>query len=160
MYDDGIGLDNHWSTFAVVNHTTTMTSLAFEYLATNDKCITFLHTCPGLVRTDIFARLTPPEGSSFLWRVALASIRGVVAVAMLLIGISIEESGERHAFHLTNDTHTPGVWLIDPSSELVFAPLALSDTVNVDGRRKSGSTPSRSSRKPSQWEMKVCLDKS
>ncbi|KAF1348991.1 hypothetical protein BDV97DRAFT_415034 [Delphinella strobiligena] len=119
MYDDGIGLDNHWSTFAVVNHTTTMTSLAFEYLATNDKCITFLHTCPGLVRTDIFARLTPPEGSSFLWRVALASIRGVVAVAMLLIGISIEESGERHAFHLTNDTHTPGVWLIDPSSELV-----------------------------------------
>lgn len=125
MYDNDVGLDNHWSTIAVVNHTTTMTSLAFEYLAANDKCITFLHACPGLVRTDIFARLTPPEGSTFLWRVALASIRGVVAVAMLLIGMSVEESGERHASHLTSDTYRPGVWLIDPSSELVPVPLAL-----------------------------------
>jgi hypothetical protein len=36
MRDDDVGLERHWSTLAVVTHTTTMTSLAFKHLAEND----------------------------------------------------------------------------------------------------------------------------
>ena len=67
MVNDDLGLDTKWSPISVVNHTSTMTSLAFEHLANNDrdndKKIAYLHASPGFVRTTIFSRLTPPESS-------------------------------------------------------------------------------------------------
>ncbi|KAF4219099.1 hypothetical protein CNMCM8980_010048 [Aspergillus fumigatiaffinis] len=117
MHDEDIGLEQHWSPLAVVNHTTTMTSLAFEHLAENAKQITFLHAFPGWVRTDIFARLTAPESSGVAWRVTLAAIRGLVAVVMLIFGMSAEDSGERQAFHLTSNRYSPGAWRISPKSD-------------------------------------------
>ena len=47
MRDEDIGLEQHWYPLAVINHTTTMTSLAFEHLAENDNRITFLHAFPS-----------------------------------------------------------------------------------------------------------------
>ncbi|KAG2000847.1 hypothetical protein GB937_010766 [Aspergillus fischeri] len=125
MHDEDIGLEQHWSPLAVVNHSTTMTSLAFEHLAENDKQITFLHAFPGWVRTDIFARLTAPESSGVAWRVTLAAIRGLVAVVMLIFGMSAEDSGERQAFHLTSDRYSPGAWRISPKSDQISAPGVL-----------------------------------
>ena len=125
MRDEDIGLEQHWAPRGVINHTTTMTSLAFEYLAENDKRIAFLHAFPGWVKTDIFARLTAPESSGVAWRVTLASIRSLVAVVMLIFGMSAEASGERQAFHLTSDTYGPGAWRIGSLSEQVSAPGVL-----------------------------------
>ncbi|MCJ1454548.1 hypothetical protein MMC28_004901 [Mycoblastus sanguinarius] len=125
MRDEDIGLEQHWSTRGVIDHTTTMTSLAFEYLAENDKQITFLHAFPGWVRTDIFARLTAPESSGVGWRVTLALIRGLVATIMLIFGMSVEDSGERQAFHLTSDRYGPGAWRIGYLSDQVSAPGVL-----------------------------------
>ncbi|MCJ1248159.1 hypothetical protein MMC30_005376 [Trapelia coarctata] len=125
MRDEDIGLEQHWAPRAVINHTTTMTSLALEHLAENDKRITFLHAFPGLVRTDIFARLTAPESSGVRWRLLLAIIRGLVAVVVLLFGVSAEDSGERQAFHLTSDRYSPGAWRIGSSSDQVSAPGVL-----------------------------------
>ena len=125
LHEQDIGLDQRWSPITVVNHTTTMTSLAFEHLAEKNKRIAFLHSYPGLVRTDIFARLTPPESSGIVWRVTLASIRGLVAMVMLCVGMPVEECGDRQAFLLTTDRYGPGAWRINSSSEQVCAPGVL-----------------------------------
>ena len=125
IHEQDIGLNERWSPISVVNHTTTMTTLAFEHLAEENKRIAFLHSYPGLVKTDIFARLTPPESSGLLWRVTLASIRGFVATVMLCIGMEVKECGERQAFHLTTDRYGPGTWRINSSSEPVSAPGVL-----------------------------------
>ena len=121
MRDEDVGLEQHWSATTIINHTTTMTSLAFEYLAENDKHIVFMHAFPGWVRTDIFARLTAPESCGVAWKVALALIRGLVAIIMRLFAVSVQDSGERQAFHLTSDRYGPGAWRIDDQSEQVLA---------------------------------------
>ena len=125
LHEQDLGLHEHWSPISVINHTTIMTTLAFEHLADNNSRFAFLHSAPGLVKTDIFARLTPPESSGWLWKVTLASIRALAAVVMLCVGMEVEESGERQAFHLTADRYGPGMWRIDPSSEPVSAPGVL-----------------------------------
>ena len=125
MRDDDLGLEQHWSTINIINHTTTMMSLAFEYLAENDKGITFMHAYPGWVKTDIFARLTAPESSGVTWRVTLALIRGLVTVIMMLFAMSTEDSGERQAFQLTSDRYSTGAWRIDDKSDEISAPGVL-----------------------------------
>ena len=125
LHEQDIGLEQRWSPIAVVNHTTTMTTLAFEHLAEENKRVGFLHSYPGLVKTDIFARLTPPESSGIVWRVILATIRGIIAVVMLCVGMEVEECGERQAFLLTTDRYGPGAWRINSSSERVFTPGVL-----------------------------------
>ena len=125
LHEQDLGLDERWSPISVINHTTTMTTLAFEHLAEENRQLALLHSAPGLVKTDIFARLTPPELSGLLWRVTLASIRGLVAVVMLCVGMEVGESGQRQAFHLTTDKYGLGMWRIDPSSEPVSAPGVL-----------------------------------
>ena len=125
LHEQDLGLDKRWSSISVINHTTTMTTLAFEHLAERNRRIAFLHSAPGLVKTDIFARLTPPESSGLLWRVTLASIRGLAAMVMLCFGMEVKECGERQAFNLTTDRYGPGMWRINPSSEPVSAPGVL-----------------------------------
>ena len=125
LHEQDIGLDQQWSPIAVVNHTTTMTSLAFEHLAEKNERVTFLHSYPGLVRTDIFARLTPPESSGLVWRVTLACICGLVAMVMLCVGMPVEECGERQAFLLMTDRYGPGAWRINSSSEQISVPGVL-----------------------------------
>ena len=125
MRDDDIGLEQHWSRSTIINHTITMTTLAFEYLAENEKRITFMHASPGLVKTDIFARLTAPESSGVAWSVTLALIRGLTTVIMMLFAISAEDSGKRQAFQLTSERYGPGAWRINHRSEQITAPGVL-----------------------------------
>ena len=122
---EDVGLQQHWSTFNAVNHTTTMMTLALEHLAKADQQITFMHAAPGIVKTDIFAKLEAPKSSSLLWRALLVIARGLAALAMLIIGMSAEECGERQVFYLTNSTFTPGAWCISASSDIVSGPKIL-----------------------------------
>ena len=125
IHEQDLGLDEHWSPISVINHTTTMMTLAFEHLAKENPRFAFVHSCPGLVKTNIFARLIAPESSGLVWRVTLVLIRGLVAMVMLCFGMEVEECGERQAFHLTTDRYGPGMWRINPSSEPVSAPGVL-----------------------------------
>ncbi|KAJ4421165.1 hypothetical protein N0V82_003930 [Gnomoniopsis sp. IMI 355080] len=120
--DLGLEKQGNWSTTTVINHTTTNMSLVLGSLAEDpsNKNVTFIHAFPGLVRTDIFAKLRAPESSSYLWWIGLACIRNVIAFLMVVQGISPEDSGQRHAFHSTSDAFTPGtLHLVDESSEEV-----------------------------------------
>ncbi|KAL2152116.1 hypothetical protein VTH82DRAFT_5300 [Thermothelomyces myriococcoides] len=100
--DPGLEEARNWSARAAMQHTTTLTSLGLEHLARQHRDVVFLHAFPGLVRTDIFARLEAPPGSGWLWKlVVLLVSRGATAL-MWLRGITPEESGERQAWHLTS----------------------------------------------------------
>lgn len=68
LIEENIELDKRWTITAVVNHTTVCTSLAFDYLATNDsqKHITFIHGTPGFVSTDTMRTSWPSMKDSVL----------------------------------------------------------------------------------------------
>lgn len=124
IIEEDLGLEKpaNWSTTTVVNHTTTNMSLALGFLAEDpsNKHLALMHAFPGLVRTEIFSKLKAPESSSVFWWITLACIRNVIGFLMMVQGISPNDSGERHAFHLTSDAFAPGsLHLIDESSEEV-----------------------------------------
>lgn len=119
MFDDDIGLEKRWSADAVINHTTTMTSLALEHLAKDDERITFLHVFPGLVNSGNFIRVTAGESAGVVWRVMLSVFCRMITAVQLIFGITPEECGERQAYHLTSEQFGLGAWRIDNSSEVV-----------------------------------------
>ena len=122
-----LGLDNKWTLFGVINHTTTMMTLALEYLGEQkeNERMCFIHCYPGFVSTNFFARLTPPDSASVLWRTTLAGIRGFVATLMSLFAMSPEQCGERQSYLLTSDKFGPGAWRINSSDEEVAFPGVL-----------------------------------
>jgi hypothetical protein len=68
--DEYIGRRWHQqSIVSVIDHSTTYTSLAFDYLATNDtqKKITFVDTTPGLAYTGTPNKRGPPMDDGLLW---------------------------------------------------------------------------------------------
>jgi NAD(P)-dependent dehydrogenase (short-subunit alcohol dehydrogenase family) len=122
MCDEDIGLENlqNYSWSAAVNHIATMMTLSFEYLAENDKNITFLHGFPGLVRTEIFSRLTPAEDSGILGRFVFTIMKSLAWTMQWLLGMSVLDCGARQAFILTSDEYGPGeVWRVNEKSEAV-----------------------------------------
>jgi hypothetical protein len=118
LREDDLGLVHKWSPFAVIGQSTTMMTLAFDYLAAENKSITFVHAFPGLVRTNI-SNMVAPAGSGIMRRVYVAVVRSVVGMLTFLLGITPEASGERHAYLLTSPMFGPGVWLVDDKSEVV-----------------------------------------
>ncbi|KAK5997602.1 Oxidoreductase lepF [Cladobotryum mycophilum] len=117
LADDDLGLERNWSALTVINHATTMTSLAFEHLAPKEEKMTLIHVYPGWVRTDNFSHLTAPEDSGLLWRSFLWFIRNLAGTLALLFGVSAKECGQRQAFHLISDRFGPGAWRLDHVSE-------------------------------------------
>lgn len=70
--EDNINLDAKWGIVPVVNHTTLLNSLSFDYLAANDAQIlniVFLHATPGFVNTSTpcTAGHFPPKSEGSLW---------------------------------------------------------------------------------------------
>ncbi|KAI1772908.1 hypothetical protein F4818DRAFT_128194 [Hypoxylon cercidicola] len=123
--EQDIGLEQKWSIFAVVKHTTLMTSLAFDHLAASNDQITFMHNYPSLVKSDNLRRFNAPKSSSFLWRIVLATVKSLMGFLRFCIGMSPKESGERQAFHLTSTKYTPGSWRIGSKSDIVPVNKAL-----------------------------------
>ncbi|ROW00363.1 hypothetical protein VMCG_07240 [Cytospora schulzeri] len=121
--EDDINLDKKWGIRALVNHTTLLTSLAFDYLAEHDaqKHIVFLHATPGFVNTNTprTAEHLPSKKDGLLWWAFLSVMQIVSGWVIRYFGMNIRESGERHAFHLTSDTYQPGSWRIDSQSDVV-----------------------------------------
>jgi hypothetical protein len=118
--ESDIGLEKKWGIVAVVNHTTVLTSLAFDYLAANDdkKHITFIHATPGFVHTDT-ARTAFPSKKNGWWYWALVSAFQIVSGWIIrFFGLPAEVSGQRHAYHLTSDNFQPGSWRVDRHSEI------------------------------------------
>jgi NAD(P)-dependent dehydrogenase (short-subunit alcohol dehydrogenase family) len=128
MRDDDIGLENpdHYTWQGAIVHHATMTSLAFGYLAENDKKITFMHVFPGLVSTRLFSRVAAPSTSGQLARTLTALFAGFGSLLVWLLGVSALDCGARQAFLLTNDKYGPGALRIGDKSELVTAPGVLS----------------------------------
>jgi len=144
MNDEDLGLEKNCTTRAIMAHTITMNSLAFEHLAKNDKAITFLHAAPGLVKTEIFSGLPVPVSTGVLRRVVLVLIQRLLWLLQLVLGVSPEESGERQAFNLTSDRYGPGAWRISQLSE-----EALGGEVMEQYRERAG--PER------VWEHTMCV---
>ncbi|KAK3364591.1 hypothetical protein B0T25DRAFT_530588 [Lasiosphaeria hispida] len=119
LIEDDLGLVTRWTPTAVIAQTTTLTTLAFEHLASQHKDITFLHVYPGLVRTGIFSNLVAPQGAGVWERVKLALLRGVFGVLAWVLGANPEVAGERCAYVLTSPTYGPGVWLVNEVGDLV-----------------------------------------
>jgi len=55
------GLERNYTIINVVNHTTTMHTLAFEHLAKSNPSVSFIHAYPGWVRTDILGKRLHPQ---------------------------------------------------------------------------------------------------
>jgi len=122
LLETDFGLAQNWSFTALLNHTVTMTSLAFSYLSQDpsNKDITFLHSAPGLVKTEIFSKLQAPEGSRLLWRVLLPVIKGAAGLMYwMMMAVSVEESGERQALLLVSEEFEPGALRVDQACEVV-----------------------------------------
>jgi hypothetical protein len=118
MDDDDLGLEKKWSMLGVVGHSTTMTTLAFEYLASlqENRNVTLLHSYPGWVRTDNFSRLSS-KSASLVWAFFLRCISGIIHLLVLSFGISAYDCGQRQVFYLTSTRYGPGVWRINHLSE-------------------------------------------
>lgn len=116
-----IGLTENWGIAAVVNHTTMCTSLAFDYLASNDdqKHITFLYVTPGFVSTDT-PRTVYPSKEKGLVQWALTSLFQIISGWIIKhFGMATKESGERHAYELKSDHFVPGSWRVSRLNEVV-----------------------------------------
>ena len=110
----------------MINQSTTMMSLMFERFSSQNQQMTFMHAYPGLVKTEIISGMTPLPGASIWNRIMLASLRGLMAVLTLIVGIEAEDCGARQAFYMTGDKFGSGhAWRIDDKSEAVTAPGAL-----------------------------------
>jgi hypothetical protein len=123
LLETDLGLQENWSFAGVLNHTVTMTSLAFSHLSREEdnKDITFLHSAPGLVKTTIFERLQAPEGSGWMWRVMLPVIKMMAGAMYWITAVDVEESGERQSFLLLSEEFDPGPWRVDQWCEVVSA---------------------------------------
>jgi hypothetical protein len=120
MIENDIGLENpqNFGPRIAIVHTTTMMTLALEHLALNDKRITFIHSFPGLVATDIFSRLKAPESFGIIGRILVKVVGRFVGTLQWLFGMSTADSGARQAFILTNAEFGPGeAWRIDDKCE-------------------------------------------
>ncbi|KAK7697591.1 hypothetical protein SLS64_013410 [Diaporthe eres] len=122
--EEDLNLDKQWGIRAVVNHTTLLTSLSFDYLAAQSPQghIAFLHATPGFVNTNTprtKEHLPSREKVGFLQWAFISFVQVVSGWVIRYFGMNIKESGERHAFHLTSDRFEPGSWRLDRHSEVV-----------------------------------------
>lgn len=99
LVEDDLDLKNNYGLSNCANHSATMTSLSFEYLAQKYPDTSFVHAYPGLVKTAIFSK-------GFSWWVAIL-MTWVVGPLLTPFAVSIEEVGERQLFHATSARYPP-----------------------------------------------------
>ncbi|EPS43647.1 hypothetical protein H072_2371 [Dactylellina haptotyla CBS 200.50] len=78
---------------------TTITTVAFDYLAKENPDVSFIHAFAGFVKT---------EGQNFPGVMSMV-IRTAMYVAGWLFLVPEEESGERNLFYSTSDIYPPGL---------------------------------------------------
>ncbi|KAE8375464.1 hypothetical protein BDV26DRAFT_283453 [Aspergillus bertholletiae] len=89
-----LDLKHNFSLLNAYKHSITMTSLSMEHLATTHPAVSFIHVYPGLVGTNIYTNSFPAPISTFynygMWPF------------MWPFSVNLNESGERHLFHLSS----------------------------------------------------------
>ncbi|KAK4209129.1 hypothetical protein QBC37DRAFT_295171 [Rhypophila decipiens] len=129
--EDDVGLQNSWSIISLVNHSTLLTSLAFDHLAATApgaREITFIHATPGFVNTGT-ARTRYPSRQKDGWLkwLLLTICQNVSGCIIVYFGMSIKEAGERQAYYLTCDQYTSGSWRTNKHNDLQPDSAALKD---------------------------------
>ena len=122
MVEHDLGLQNpeNYSWTAALDNWSTMMTLSFEYLAANEKSMTFMHSFPGLVRTENFNRMasSAPASVGSLGRFLVALAARFAFTMQWLLGVSALDSGASAAFLLCSDRYGPGeCWRIDQKNE-------------------------------------------
>jgi NAD(P)-dependent dehydrogenase (short-subunit alcohol dehydrogenase family) len=106
LFTQDLSLQQNYSFLNVIDQTTTMHTLTFERLATENPSISFLHSYPGLVQTEIVQNAWLSEtGRSPRWLVSLVS--WMLRLVFLLIATTVDECGERQAFLATSLRFSP-----------------------------------------------------
>jgi NAD(P)-dependent dehydrogenase (short-subunit alcohol dehydrogenase family) len=100
-----------YSLRAAANHTTSMTTLAFEHLANDpaNKGIAFVHSNPGAVDTNIMRD----------FGTIMQKVRAISSVLLKPTGwvMEFDECGERHVWLGSSDKIASGMSLTGPKSE-------------------------------------------
>lgn len=94
---EDLSLKENYTMRNCANHAITMTSLAMDELAQAHPSVSFIHTYPGVVNTD----LTRDMGT-----VAHAAAKVILSLSSPWI-VPFQESGERHLYLATNGKFGP-----------------------------------------------------
>lgn len=81
-----------------------------------------MHATPGFVNTNTprtKEHLPSREKIGLIKWLVLSLVQIVSGWVIRYFGMNIEESGERHAFHLTSDSFEPGSWRLDRDSNII-----------------------------------------
>jgi hypothetical protein len=121
-----LSLKTTYSLRACANHATTMNSLAVHTLSTDNPGVTFIHSAPGGVQTNLSRGLgkwgqMAVDNTAFLWR---------------RWAVPVQESGERHLWAATSEsTANGGAVLIGSDSSIKTS--ALVKKMMEDGTEKA-----------------------
>ncbi|KAM7215917.1 hypothetical protein V8F06_008675 [Rhypophila decipiens] len=124
--EDDVGLSKSWSIISLVNHSTLLTSLAFDHLTETaagageapEGKITFIHATPGFVNTGTPRTSYPSKKDGWLKWLLVTIMQNVSGWIIIYFGKPVKESGERHAYYLTSDTYAPGSWRVDRHNDI------------------------------------------
>lgn len=94
-----LGLKHNHTFFNAAKHGITMTSLAFEHLASTNPDTAFVHAFPGTVKTGVFTK-------SFGWLMGLF-LSWIVLPLLTPLTRPLEEVAARQLFHLTSARYPP-----------------------------------------------------
>lgn len=97
IYVDDLALQKNYSMRTCMKHSATMNSLAAEELAKTNPKTSFIHSSPGIVKTQLAAGFGP------VLHIALNVFMTVIKPWT----ISLQESGERHVFQATSNIYPP-----------------------------------------------------
>lgn len=107
LWLDDLQLKDNYSLFNAMDELTSLTTLALARLAASYPSITFLHSHPGLVGTDIMSNALLTERPGVLGAFARFSVSNVIVpIFRSFVAITPRESGERFAFQLTSERYT------------------------------------------------------
>ncbi|EED21075.1 conserved hypothetical protein [Talaromyces stipitatus ATCC 10500] len=120
LIEDDLDLRTHYSLTNAATHAVTMTSLSMIHLATANPTISFIHSAPGGVKTNLMRDFNP---------LAKGLVSGILALLTPVhskIGIiPVKDSGERHVYAATHPAFAP-------REEHV-------ETMGADGEKGSGA---------------------
>ncbi|KAK4500554.1 hypothetical protein PRZ48_008743 [Zasmidium cellare] len=125
LLEHDMGLENSWTIPNFAKQSATMKVLTFHRFAAQNPNMTLIHTWPGFVLTDVERKPKPGASSNFLWRWTFPFLRSLGRVIMSFKAIPLGESGQRHAYLLTNEGFGPGVFRFNeyceasPKSEIL-----------------------------------------
>lgn len=117
--EQDVDLKKNWTLTRLVNHSTLLTSLAFDHIAAQNPSLTLIHNAPGLVESDNVRRLRAPPDASIFYRIYLGAMKAIIAVVRFFVGMPPAEAGERQAYHLTSGRYGPGSFRVSQSSDVV-----------------------------------------